>query len=99
MYCTDQINYPLESDSQMVSADCPDKYKTVPFHTRCLTPAKYMTKEGINEEEKQKIVDLHDEWRSNADVPASQMMKMVNFMSMLFKYANLVTILFEKVLG
>jgi len=77
IYCTDKIKYLYSSDSQPVSADCPDKYKNIPFHTRCLTPAKYVTQEGIKEEEKQEIVDLHDRWRSDLEVPASAMMKMV----------------------
>lgn len=76
MYFVDQIKYITDSDENPLG-DCPEKFKSIPYHTRCLAPSKYVTKEGISDLDKIEIVEIHDKWRSNLQTPASKMMKMV----------------------
>lgn len=76
IYCTDKLTYMFNSDNVPLDESCPEQYKAIPFHTRCLTSSKYVVAEGVKEIEKKEIVDLHDKWRSDMVVPASGMLKM-----------------------
>lgn len=75
LYCTDKISYLSTSDNVALGV-CPEEYKAIPYHTRCLASSKYVVAEGVNEADKKEIVDLHDAWRSDLEAPASAMLKM-----------------------
>jgi hypothetical protein len=59
--------------------NCPEKFKKIPYHTGCLRTSKYAVKLGLSDQDKKEIVELHDKWRMNTEVPAKQMLKMVRF--------------------
>lgn len=76
IYCTDDIKYLVDSDTEPSTDKCPEKYKKIPLHTGCLATSKYVTKEGLTEADKKNIVDLHDQYRMKVKTPAKSMMKM-----------------------
>lgn len=76
MYCTDQIDYLVDSDSSPLARECPPEYRELSsMHTRCLEKSKYVTKEGLSSADKREIVQLHNDWRSKIIKPAKGMMR------------------------
>ena len=76
MYCVDKVISKSKLTKKPVGS-CSEDYKKIsPEHTACLAPLANVAKSGMTKNEKNLVVDLHNEWRRKVDETAAGMVKM-----------------------